>query len=389
MKQDMWKAPTADDIEIKYREFLSKLKNMPTDTAQDKEDRKQAVISYPELNDFVEDLLHAYKPPAYEKLMKHLGISDTYPNQEAKDSLWDNVHTDPGLFYEAILSAAEYYTGQDSSGNPVSFLASVGFKFKQMANMQYAKESVESTGKIPDIAENRIAKIYKLAMSVKELKESGVSANFENVLDSLDSSKNITKKEREAVLLIASGQYKIKEMDAPANNEDQDTKWGELIPDKNNEFKKLEERESTLDMLKSFFLHWDNMDALFKKREKECIRIFLTKDILQPLKMDSHNEPYLDEPAGNPDIFELLSPYESVVYGKIFYKDYVDYAITGKPEDLYDVYANLLRKGFQFSDKEIAEALDRDKTYVSKRHKLYKELQITMKNYCYSLDNVM
>ncbi len=59
-----------------------------------------------------------------------------------------------------------------------------------------------------------------------------------------------------------------------------------------------------------------------------------------------------DYPAGNPEIYELLSVEEDAIM-RIFQREYCQAAIQEDPEDLgrlYGIYFNLLKEGFSFAD---------------------------------------
>ena len=102
--------------------------------------------------------------------------------------------------------------------------------------------------------------------------------------------------------------------------------------------------------------------------KNECLRIFLTRDILIELKLTEENcnkdnkEPYVglanrtrytEYPAGNEDVYFLLSQNEDFFMEDLFHERYLESALQEYPEDidkLYGIYCNFLNQEFEFKE---------------------------------------
>lgn len=80
------------------------------------------------------------------------------------------------------------------------------------------------------------------------------------------------------------------------------------------------------------------------------------------------------EPAGDEKFYQDLEPFGLLLYERILSKVYIDRAIESSPADMYEVYANMLREDFLFTDAVLGEALNiKSKSTVSRKRAEYEE----------------
>ncbi len=110
------------------------------------------------------------------------------------------------------------------------------------------------------------------------------------------------------------------------------------------------------------------MEELFKRylsltraNHRAILALDATKNIMKELKTDDGKEFYDKEPAGNKEIYTIMSQDDSDFMRKMFKYDYARSTVEPEPEsteNLYGIYYNMVLKGVEYTDKEVAEFID-------------------------------
>ncbi len=388
-------------FETDYESFLTELKYMPLSTKEEKDERWNFFQHYAKHDDFVMDLMFAFRPNAYKKFFSRLnnvenisyidsGI-ETFKNKKERQR-----EIDPKVFMEVIQKAIHNYTGIKKDGSSYGFVACIGIFYNQEAGKAASKNGLRGSGiSDTEIPERNIPGIIKLVNSVKHLCWNDrdmyyfPEETFQKVLEEVLRTKKFhcTKKEIELIRALVFYDNITSSLDTPMVN-DNDTKisFKDTLKDEKDDYKKvLEEDEKRIPFLEMFCQHIEEnlkiITSAKELREQEFIKIFFTKDILKELKLDKNGKPYSQEPAGDEDFYCSLKLYGDILYHKMFYKQYLFRAFWETPEDFYEVYVKLLRKDFDFSDKLLAEVIGKDKFVISKKRKIYKNTMEAFHNY--------
>ncbi|MCI9147397.1 MAG: hypothetical protein HFG73_03885 [Hungatella sp.] len=366
------------EFEEKYSDFLTALRQMPKGTEEEKNRRWAYFRSYPSCESIKVDLIEAYKPGAiakYEARINKYKYETLDPDLDMavfKDKrMFDNL-----VFMETVREAICNFTGFRRDGSSYGFLACIGMIYKQKAGWAAANEELGRRGiSDSELPKKNLLSITKLAKAVTDICaiDSG-KGSPEEVLDGLlkESKARFTKKELELVrcLIFDKGILSME-----AHYEDEDGNDGSLMDKIADTKADIEANMEGMPFLETFCRHledgWEAVAVGLKLREKEYIRIFLTKNVLSVLKLDGNQKPYPKEPAGNKEIYDSLQACGNTLYEKVFYEKYLWRAFVERPVDFRGVYVKLLRKDFDFSDKLVGQVLGKDKTAVSKGKKKY------------------
>ena len=110
------------------------------------------------------------------------------------------------------------------------------------------------------------------------------------------------------------------------------------------------------------------MEELFKRylsltraNHRAILALDATKNIMKELKTDDGKAFYDKEPAGNKEIYTIMSQDDSDFMRKMFKYDYARSTVEPKPEStesLYGIYYNMVLEGVEYTDKEVAEFAD-------------------------------
>ena len=251
----------------------------------------------------------------------------------------------------------------------------------KMRNRTYMEQEnlAKSSGGISySMLQNSPVKLGKLIREYARLNEKIPDEEQEQAKERLKSELQRQKIEIEDFESYYNLCRAAMSLDAPVGEEDADGM---------NQYEKQQDDKANVEELvlggNSAYLEkilekWNDIVAVFRKQGQEYIQVFLTNAMLGELKLDMNRHPYLQEPAGNPEIYQELLPYEETLCESVFHKKYLysafDSTIYQKmPEKLYEVYCWLLRKGFSFRDTGIAEVMGDSKSTISKRRKQYEE----------------
>lgn len=168
--------------------------------------------------------------------------------------------------------------------------------------------------------------------------------------------------------------------------DDSDITIGDMQEDKSalSKFSNMENREQIsilIDKVSSVI----NDGSYFKVSDREIFRLYFTESLLKVLKLDANEKPYVKEPAGNKDIYELLNPKEAELMGvregkahledAIFHEEYLPYVFGKDPNSMYDTYCWKLAEGVALLGKDIVECMGYgSKGTESKKRKAYYQL---------------
>ncbi len=373
----------ASEVEEIHKEFLCELKDMPKGTAEERRLRREKYEGYPKKEELLTGVMRAYNSDAFERLLRYTG----HGTGTASDVSPAEVLFEPGIFYEALLTAVDVYTGITKEGNPYNFVACVGKIYSQSMSVTMAKEQYQSGAPMPEVQDKWLPGLLKLGRDLQRMQEMGVPGSLEELLDKLTEGKALGGKKREAVLRIARGENRAKSLNKPVGEEDsREVTMEDRLEDIDNVYARMELRETIKQQLDSFFCNWENVQNGLRKRDRQYIKIFMTKDILRELKLKEDGTPYEEKPAGDWEFYQVLSPHETVLCKELFFREYVCRAFPKEPGNLYEIYAEFLRRDFDFSDKLLAEVLGRDKSIISRWRAQYQEIRATLKEYCAAAD---
>lgn len=379
-ERDAVKEELTRAFEEKYSAFLTELKHMPVDTNEDKEQRWRFYMSHPMRDEFATELLEAYRPGPFGKLKDRLSNSHIACNADSDIASFRNKwEVDQVIFFTAVKKMVCNYTGINTEGNEYSFLAGVGTRYKQKAIQAVWIDMLDTMG-VSDSRLSRGRKV-KLTKTVSHLKKSLQNnmelESWEEELMKIISDQKLDwkpkKEEKELILQLALGGSLLVSVDKPMT-EDGNT-LGELLSDEENPYQEIEESSLENSFIEAFCRSiedcWEDIKSAKGLREREVIRMFLTRDILKVLKLDEEGEPYKAEPAGDEEFYQSLESQGEFLYKKVFYKIYLYRAFIENPMDFYEVYVRLLRSDFNFSDRLLAEIEEKDPGTISRRRDSY------------------
>lgn len=430
---------TEEEFEIDYREVLEALKKRPRENSAEKEACWGWFREYigPEgYQKFSEDLIRVFRPKAYEWLQRYANTDKNVninkfagfsPLEEISRRTVERdkkgVQMDSLVLIKAVKEAVEEYRGINRSGESYSFISSVRQKYGQKAYQAAGKNDYKNAGILPDIPERNMPAVLNLVKRMESFREKyGDNRKRDEVLEealSGISSHKYTKAELEAAKRMYDKLNCIGALDKPVEENSEKT-LEDSIPDPNDEYGKLTEGEGLRAFFESIGKNWGKIKAATKKDSRNWIRIFMTKDILIELKLDTipelsgeenrileklKPEPacgqwcprkrwcpkkdkkscyarYTSIPAGNEEVYLMLKPYEKTVYAELFHPGYLDRAIELSPKDLKEVYENLLKKDFNFSDGILADVMMKNKGTVSNKRKEFEIVRQELYKLC-------
>ena len=371
------------EFEDKHKVFLEKLKHMPRTTREEKEERWNCFKEYPLRDDFYLDLMNAYWPEAYKKLLSRLNRPEQVNSEDLdmashkhKRKDWE---IDPVVFAESVKKAISGYGGENQKGISYNFVSCAGTIYRQEADRAGAENDLKNFGvSDSELPRKNMPDILRFVRNVKELWERNPEmASREDAVEQIlkEGRYSCTKRDVELVRkLVFHGSLSVS-LEQPAA-EDGDSTLEDYLADERDDFRQLlEDDDRKMPFLENFFQKivagWNVLESAKGKKEQETIKMFFTRDVLKVLKLDNSGKPYEHEPAGDEEFYFSLEPYGSVLYDRIFYARYLCRAFIEKPEDFYETYARLLRKDFDFSDKILTELTGKDKSTISRRRKGY------------------
>lgn len=384
-------------FEKKHSAFLKKLEEMPAggSKGEEREERLKLFRQYPMRDDFQMEAMRAYRRDAYERFMDRVNPEKEWRRSldEGKDmdiaSVRNRKDIDPYVFTEAINEAVCGYTGKTKSGGDYNFLACVGQNYKQMAGRKAAKYDLDERGiSDSEIPERNLYRVLRLVRDRNAIAQrEGYGESPEKILDIIQDvlQKDYTKKEQELIrTLVFDNVFKVS-IDEGAEDDDGEA-FVFSLADQKNDVKEAEEREMARGLLNTFCENierkWALIDSGKGLREKKTIQLFFSANILKELKLDDEGEPYPTEPAGDEDFYLILKPKGDFLYRELLHKEYLWRALTGYPNDFYEVYAKLLREDFKFSDTVIAKLVGKNKSTISRERKEYVELVKVLCDFC-------
>lgn len=381
----------AEEFETRHSAFLEKLGHLPSNR---KEERWEMFSEYDQRESFIIELMEAYKPGAYEKIERRL--KKAQGSTEEKISYRDEKEIDPAIFMEALKDAIGSYTGINQKGEAYGFVACTGLIYKQRVGKEAVNNKQGMRG-ISGLSYKKRLSVLKMAKTIQKLKEEkGYEFSLEQEMkrvieESIGEGKEKKEKElMELVRALHTSESIVTSMDKPIGGENSGDTLGDTVKDEKDDYSLWLEQENNRFLLKTFYQKieegWGVIKAGTGLKEQERIKPYFTQDVLRVLKQDEEGKPYLEEPAGNEEIYQILKPKGDFLYHKVFYHCYLWRALVEKPDNFYGVYVLLLRSDFKFTDKILAEVMGKDKTAVSKGRKQYREIMKAIYNYCTSLE---
>lgn len=416
-------------FEEEYRNVLEELAEMPKKTKEEKEECWKWFREHSEYELIVGRVMEAYDPKAFRVMARREDHENMKPERGKK--------LDGLQFICAVQDVVKSYKGnqkKDGEGS-VSFVACVGQKYKQRMQIENGTVNYDSTGvPMPEVKEKRKHIVMTLARNVIELKEkTGDIRPAKEIIQEITTEK-IKAEELEAAERIVDKLNLLIRLDQEVG-EGGDT----LIAHTEDRKESIEMQMSTeiaemtemTGQLLAVFIRniakdWRYVKCAAKKKTREWLKAFFTKDLLIELKLDMRTtltgkekrewgdekvEPYCkqwcshrsqcklsekekgcyvrywDEPAGTDEIYKILKPYGSIIFNNLLTKDYLHRAIERKPDNFYKVYANHLKDDFDFRDRILGEVIHKDKTAVSKARSVY-EKKIKPELYKQFLDSI-
>lgn len=287
----------------------------------------------------------------------------------------DNV-----AYAEALNEAVCGYTGIKTDGTPYNFIACLGQFYRQIAGRMATRYDLSEAG-ISDagISDKNLSRVVRLVCKTKELaRREGHEESPEKIMEMILEvlPRDYTEKERKFIKnFVFDAGYPLS-FDASAGEEDEAGAAPEP-EDKKNAVKDAEDMKLAQDILRTFCedieKKWAFIESGKELRKKKTIQLFCTADMMKELKLDGKGtgEPYSEEPAGDEEFYLVLEPQGDFLYRKLLYQKYLQRAFAEYPGDFYEVYAKLLRKDFEFTDKMIAEVEGKDASTISRERQNY------------------
>ncbi len=394
--------------EERFVELLNTLKKMPRSTPEEKKRRLGYFRKHPLHDKMIMDLLQTLKPEAYKSL-----LNPQFDKSNASSAIVSAAsgrkEVDTEVFMEAINEAIQKYTGTKKDGTEYTFISSVKLNYQQCAGRAAAVHDYQNAQvMLPKIPERNMSEVLKLVKDVRRLKEglgNQISAEvlLDKILKDTDNSRFCTSQMREAVINIVDNLYAKISMNITVNEEDEHD-LSEILGKEDPGFQRVEDEHAFRQLLEKILKYleasWSLVEAGTDKQTRDLFRAFFTKEILILLKLRYVGEKvgsqaeancrqwcprrsrckikrdgcyvrYEMEPAGNEEIYELLQPSGEKLCQKIFQKKYLERAVGKKNEQLIQIYQKVLKDDFRFTDAILGEALNREKTQISKGRKKY------------------
>lgn len=373
------------EFEETYSDFLSELKAMPKGTREEKEKRWNFFREYSRHDEFQIELIEKYRPGALNKLASRMEKDEQKDNQDLDIASYKHKkEMDPVVFMETLKKAIMNFTGVSKEGSKYGFVACIGTIYRQEAAKASAENEWQTKGMSDsEMSRERINNVLKLAKTVRNLweKTPGMISLEEALNQILKEGKiDCRKKDLELVRGLVFHESVVCSLDQSMTEDGLTLE--ESLPDKRNIDQEVEEQDQVdIPFLENLEESWEYIESAKKLKEREFIRLFLTKGILKELKLDKNGEPFTEEPAGDEEFYNSLKPHGTVLYHKMFHEKYLIRAFIENPQNFYEVYARFLRRDFDFSDKLLAEVSGKDKSAVSRGRKNYQETMKALYKY--------
>lgn len=404
-RKDEQVAQNTEKFERKYRTILDELKQMP------REDQKLGKDSA--------RWRWFRQQPYYEVMV--MDLPRCLPALTRKNGV-DSV-----VLMETLIECVNTFIGVNKEGKEYTFTQSINNRYKQLAGHAASKEYLQMAGMTLQTRDARIPMLVKLIKEVRTVivaRGSGWNWNdLDSVLEGcLKTSKYTYSREeiREARSLIEN--LNIVSVDSIPGDED-GVSMEEIIPGGEDPAERIDEGDDRMDALGCLGKQWDTVVASTFKTDRNLLKAFLSRDVLVELKLRRLSRDELSqlkrdksadyikeleplcrkwcptrntcqlsqnygcyirwgrlsrtEPPGDWEVYQMLNRDGEILYGNILNNDYVQYAYEQLPEEMYDLYANLLKdfgrgeNTFEFTDTVMATALGLRKDTVSKGRKKY------------------
>lgn len=373
------------EFEETYSDFLSELKAMPKGTKEEKEKRWNFFLEHSLHDEFQTDLINKYRPGALHKLELRMEGNRQYRDRDLDIASYKHKEEmDPVVFMETLKKAIMNFTGVSKEGIQYGFVACIGTIYRQEAARASAENEWQEKGMSDSgMSKERIKNVLKLARTAKNLWEKTLGmVSLEEVLNQvLEEGKiDCKKKDKELVRCLVFNESMVCSLDQSMTEDG--AVLEDCLADERDVYQEVEEQDQVgIPFLNNLEESWEYIESAKNLREKMFIRLFLTKGILKELKLDKQGEPFTEEPAGDEEFYDSLKPHGTVLYQKMFHKEYLVRAFIENPQNFYEVYARLLKKDFDFSDKFLAELIGKNKSAVSRGRKVYEEMMKAFYNY--------
>ncbi|MDY4970901.1 MAG: hypothetical protein SO101_11700 [Lachnospiraceae bacterium] len=414
----------------KYENVIETLKSMPKETKEEKAARYD-FFKKNQTDEMLKLLFQAVKPQDAKTLFADWGGSEDIRDSKVVNTAFSDLKSLEKsqelfkYFTEALQKQCRVYTGVTSSGQEYSFFQALGKEIEHIKSLDNPERKlVRERTRISTDAQYRIMKCARLLESAYSidansgswdtLKKRAQQLNIE-CLDGKMSEKECSLV---ADYVLKTGAFQLEDcLDAPiGDDEDGENVHKELkysdedaasnIEREDAENTQKQNRQNYFQMLtdpENYYFLINSKKELFtgaKRADWEWIVWFTQVSILIVLKLRKTDQArgkeygisaqkeifskrkedsydyyrYTEEPAGDGEIYELLSPLENLLYDTILDKRYLEKAFSKErfPEDFYDVYHHLLEDSFNFSNKVQAECLGKSESVVSKKLTRYR-----------------
>ena len=431
-----------EKFQEQFQKILDDLCAMPVDTDEERRQRYTWFRNLPDYDYLVLEILKALDAHTYDNLEKRMKqeyvFDQALPENLGIASTVKKTELDMVVFLEALKEAVEYYTGVNTSGKHYTFLQSVGQKYYQKKLYAAGENDIQAMGISTSVNKKRKYKVMQLVRKVRELSKSqGTSVSIREILKQCvaeDSSSRYSKEEIQLAYDL------IENLDIGSTDillPEEETTLGALIEDPDTSFVTIEMQEKMLEIFdksrEKFAENWELLvKAGAKKKDREYITVFLSRNILVALKLQyleetlkkqyktvlepgcnswcprttciyagKENEKtlrrdscyirypdlYQDDPrsslslTGDVNLCCMLEKMGIYFYENILDNAYVKYAYTEEVQNYQDLLRKPLKPAkskcgeecFQFTDVVIGRVLGESAANVSKYQKKYKE----------------
>lgn len=434
----------------KYGKVIQELAGMPSSTKEDKRlrwkfilqlrieaDQTTDVLNY---DTFVMECFRTFKPAKWNKLAKNLADVDKTVLDDDKEDL------DSLAFMEALQETVETYS-QSALDNGIAFSQWVGenYKHKQKTN-KCVTAMDEKYPYYGEATKRKKLRLYKAINTIKkeweqlEAKEKKIKSFREMAVEVLKDISGLSKKDILDICMLAEALSMVSVDDELTSDDGEAYSMEDVIGYKTYLSEKNREDDQNFDLWMHAVLQYlsDNFAEIKNATDKksyDLLKVFMTRDILVELKLELMGDDYLEsvkktqgknysrwlqsvkeprctswchrvghclknerekgcyrryteEPAGDLECYEMLKPYEGELYRHVFHREYLEGAFGKEPENFFKVYYDLLRKDFDFTDREMAKSIHLNKERLSRAKKKYEnETRDSLYNYCKKMIN--
>lgn len=294
-----------ENFEVQFKDFFDCLRIMPKGKT-----RLEWMKNRPESDALKIEVIKVWNPESYDRLTRVQNeryISTTFDSDDGIETTIKTEKTgrrdDPEVIMETFNKCIEDFTGVKESGEPYTFLQSMGQKYKQNAGKHAGANDFQKTGFSINYKDaDKLSQVFKFVRKVDKYCRNTNQNSIELIEKFISKSVNVEeffpeiKKEdcTKTILELAKWCMEMnfaQSMDALISEE-----YGNGITVKDQiesiekGFEDIEQMEWLNSFESNFEAKWNLAVSAMDKKNLEFFKNFLSRDILVALKLEAVNE---------------------------------------------------------------------------------------------------